>query len=155
MLHLLFKIGKERYALSCRRILRIVPWVRLRRLPLGPACILGLLNYRDHSVPVIDLGQLFEDAPTLPELSSRIILTDCPVAEAETKLMGFLAAEVLEVVTIDPQDIKPSGVHLEQAPCLGPIQIRDGEMVQILDLQTLLPADLRSALRENPLSLDS
>ena len=56
------------------RIVEIVPRVELRSVPHAPVFLAGLLGYRGHVVPVIDLCLLLDVAPCRDCLSTRIIL---------------------------------------------------------------------------------
>ncbi len=60
MVALLFEVDGQRYGLDVTQVLKVLPYVRLRRLPHVPEYVAGVFRYRGAMVPVIDLSQLIE-----------------------------------------------------------------------------------------------
>jgi chemotaxis-related protein WspB len=77
MLLLNFTAGPNRYAIDVTRVVELVPRVELRLIPHAPPALAGLLGYRGHVVPVIDLGILLGASACRYCLSTRIILVRC------------------------------------------------------------------------------
>ena len=61
---------------QCRQIIELVPHVELTAIPHAPSFLTGLLGYRGHVIPVIDLGLLLNSVPCRHCLSTRIILVN-------------------------------------------------------------------------------
>src|SRR5437868_3285926 len=101
MLVLTFQVGQERLALDVRRIIEVVPRVRLQRPAGAPEWLAGLFVYRGFVLPVIDLHSLAAAGPCPPCLSSRIIIVP-HFWQGEQRLLGLLAAQVADVRDIDP-----------------------------------------------------
>src|SRR5438445_146788 len=78
MLFLLFKLGKERYALSASRVVEVLPLVDLKQLPQAPNGVAGVFNYRGRPVPALDLCALTLGHSSSELLSTRIIIVNYP-----------------------------------------------------------------------------
>ncbi|MBC7685124.1 MAG: chemotaxis protein CheW, partial [Bdellovibrionales bacterium] len=55
---LVFSIGPDRYALRLGAIVRVLPVLALKQVPLAPAFVAGLMDLQGEPVPVIDLSLL-------------------------------------------------------------------------------------------------
>jgi chemotaxis-related protein WspB len=146
MLYLLFQLGQERYALSCQRIERILPRVRLKALPHAPPCVAGLLDCREKIIPVIDLCALATGQPASRRLSSRIILVNYRAHAESGHLLGLLAEDVTETLQMTEEDLAPTGLKVEQAPYLGKVASSERRMIQIIEVDRLLPPSLQDSL---------
>ena len=131
MLFLHFQIGDDGFALAADRIVEILPLVELKQERHAPDEIAGSFDYRGRFIPVIDLCVLELGRPSRPRLSTRIIMVRLP--EDET-MIGLIAENATETLRLDPADFAPF------AP--GP-----RGLVQHVDLESLLPARLRSFAR--------
>lgn len=134
-LMLIFEVAGQRHALSCERIIEVVPWVRLHEVSTGPTWLRGLFPYRGVLTPVADLGQLLAGTRSVNLLSSRIALLRVPSQRGEPSLMGLLAEKMTEVrpLRIDTA-APPVSSHSE----LGRLLIEDGRLLQVIDEQRLL-----------------
>ncbi len=146
MLHILLKLGNEPYALPARQVVRIVPMLQLKTLPQAPACVAGLLDYRGAVTPVIDLCALALGRPSSPRLSTRILLVSYPITRHDQRLLGLLAEDVTETVELDVKKAAPSGVTVADAPYLGKVATTEYGMVQLIEVEQLLPSSLRQSL---------
>ncbi len=146
MLSLLFRLGSERYAIPCKRVERIVPMVRLKQMPQAPPYLAGLLNYRQRIVPVLDLCVLSSQKPAANRLSSRIILAKYPATQDSERLLGLLAEEVTETDIFDEARLVEPGVSVEGAPYLGRVVSGSEGMIQLIEIDQLIPAAVREAL---------
>lgn len=123
MLHLLFRIGPERYALAARHVQEVLPLLQLRPWPGAMAGVAGLCRYRGQALPVLDPGLLVGAAPAAALLSTRIL-----VLRLESELLGLLAEDATEAGTLDPAPFASAG--LRGAAWLGPLLQSAGELVQ-------------------------
>src|SRR5215471_3950352 len=55
----LFRLGKEGYALEVMRVQEVLDMQSLTEVPGGPKYLLGVINLRGHVVPVYDLRMPF------------------------------------------------------------------------------------------------
>ena len=141
-----FCLGAGRYFLEVARIIEVVPWVELRKIPLTAACVAGLLNYRGTVAPVIDLAELLEQRPAADRLSSRIILVKYPGKDGSSHVLGLLAEKVLEVKKISTTALTEPGLAVEAAPYLGKVDLETGGLDQLIELEKLLPESLQAQL---------
>lgn len=146
MLYLLLRMGHARYALEARRIVEVVPRVELKPLPHSAAYVAGLFDYRGTLVPVIDLCRLTDGYACRDYLTSRIVLVDYPGAGGIRHTLGLLAEQVTETAKLEDNDFQPSGLRQPDAPYLGPYQHNDATLVQRLEIEHILPEDLRRNL---------
>src|SRR5437764_13299842 len=115
MLALIFRVGKERYALDAGDLVEVLPRVACRRLEHAPAHVAGVMLLRGAPTPVIDLVELFAGRPAIDELASRIMIVKYGTGRA----LGLVAEHVTEVADLDESRAAPAGVALPDAPYLG------------------------------------
>jgi chemotaxis-related protein WspB len=140
---LVFHIGSDRYGLRLGAIARVLPAAGLKQLPLAPAFVAGILDFHGEPVPVIDLSQLAGAPAQQLWFDTRIILIDYPV-DGGTRALGMLAEHVAGIETIDPDSLSGSGVA--SAPFLGRVAGGEAGMLQLVEPEGLLTADVRALL---------
>jgi chemotaxis-related protein WspB len=79
-------------------------------------------------------------------LSSRIALINYSAGNDSFHLLGLLAERIMETLTLKKQDVLPTGVKLEDAPYLCEVANTERGLVQLIDLERLLPESVRSQL---------
>ncbi|WJW74745.1 chemotaxis protein CheW [Thiohalobacter sp. IOR34] len=146
MLYLALQLGEERYLLTVRPIVEILPFVRLRRLPQADPLLAGLLDYRGTALPVLDLVWLAVERSSRPLLTTRIILVDLPLADGGRQRVGLLAEQVEETLALDDSAFQASGVKARNAPWLGPVAQHGGGLIQRIELDRLLSPAEQQAL---------
>jgi len=140
MLLLLFRMGKERYALDASQVIEVVPLAELKTVPKAPAYVAGVLNYRGHPVPVIDLSQLNLGRASEVCMSTRIVLVPYGAGAADAHMLGLVAEHVTETVKMAPGVFTDPGIAVPDAPYLGDVANDQDGMLQLMDVQRLLPA---------------
>ncbi len=149
MLFILFRLGREQYALNAAHIIEVIPRLPLRPQPGAPDFVAGLLNFRGKIVPVLDLGALTLGTPCVGQLSTRIILIDYSLKSGAKKILGLIAEAVTDAVEREPQEFV--AVAAGQASHLGKIALDDGGMVQCILPEHILPPSLETLLfKESP-----
>ena len=146
MLLLSFHIGTERYALPAIDIVEILPLATLKNIPRAPDFIIGLLNYRGTTSPIIDICKIIEQRSCNKVLSSRIIMLKYLDTNNTHHTIGITAEKVTETLQVEQSDFQTSGVIVKDAPFLGPIINKDNEMIQFIETKNLLPDDVQSIL---------
>lgn len=141
---LVFHIGDDRYGLRLREVVRVVPLLELKQLPLAPAPVVGLMDFHGASVPVVDLCLACGQASAQDHFDTRIIVVDYRAPEGSTHMLGLRAERVLGVQQIDTAQLTASGV--KAAPFLGQVAGDSQGMLQLVELEQLLPSSLRIAL---------
>ena len=141
---LIFHIGPDAYGLRLDAIVRVLPLLELKRLPLAPHAVAGLMDYQGAPVPVIDLSALASLAPCQDYFDTRIVLVDYAAPDGARHLLGLLAEQVRGIRELAPEALLAAGVRA--APFLGPVASAADGMVQLVEPERLLPAALRAAL---------
>ena len=149
MLLLTMNIGKERYGIDANAIIEVIPLVQLDQVPLIDDCILGIFNYRGMPTPVIDLCHLFTQVYCDKKLSSRIIITDIPISDSETRKIGLVAECVTEVIKCNTDRLMNSGIKSENAQFLGSVYKHGNDLIQIIDSIKILPESIANQLSSN------
>ncbi len=140
---LAFHIGADRYGLPLAAIERVLPVMDMKRVPLAPDFVAGLVDLHGTPVPVIDLSRLAGIVPEQVWLDTRIILVNYPTAHGSA-LLGLMAEHVAGVEAIDGAALHDSGV--DGAPFLGQVSSSASGMLQLVELDELLPPDVRALL---------
>lgn len=148
MIFLVFEMDGNPFALAANRIHRIIPFVSTRKLPHAPESVAGLLEYRGASVPVLDLSILMGFGPSPVNLSTRTILTHYIDSESSKPhgLLGLVAPEAIETIKISPSALTAKGIDIRNAPYLGAIASTEGQFIQTLELDSILPEELKKSL---------
>jgi chemotaxis-related protein WspB len=148
MLFLLFYLGDDRYLLETQRVVQVLPLVQWKAVPQAPAGVAGLFNYRGSPVPLIDLGQLALGRPSRRHMSTRIILVEyCATVSKDpdnTRLLALLAEKITTTLQRSHTEFTVTGV--DGAPYLGPVTTDAVGIMQRVEVEHLLPTDLRDLL---------
>jgi chemotaxis-related protein WspB len=146
MLFLLFQLGNDRYALEAGRVVEVVPYLALKKIPQAPRGVAGLFNYRGRPVPAVDLCELTLGHPAGERLSTRIIIVNYSSGNGRTHLLGLIAEHATEMLRKNADDFVPSGVNIDAAPYLGPVLMDSHGAIQWIQEQRLLSENVRALL---------
>lgn len=142
---LLFHIGRDRYGLPLAGIVRVLPLLELKQLPLTPDYVAGLMDLHGTPVPVIDLSRLAGLPAAAAQFDTRIVIVDYRAPGGETvHALGLLASQVRGIADIDTEKLDDSG--MATAPFLGQVASDADGIVQLVELAHLLPPDVRALL---------
>lgn len=141
---LIFHIGADRYGLRLGDVVRVLPLVELKHLPLAPAPVAGLLDLHGKSVPVIDLCRAAGLGDSAERFDTRIIVVNYRAPDGQCHALGLRAEHVLGVQEVHDAQLADSGV--QAAPFLGQVASDARGMLQLVELERLLPAELRALL---------
>ena len=134
VLHLIFRLDGEAYALEASRIAEILPWVDALQAAQGAAGGVNAINYRGGVVALIDLAVLTLGRTAERRLSTRIVLAHAPQSG---KLVGLIAENATEITRIAPGDFKTTGLAGPGRDHLGPIAIGPHGPIQRIELDRL------------------
>ncbi|MGO4382367.1 chemotaxis protein CheW [Pseudoduganella sp. RAF53_2] len=141
---LVFHIGHDRYGLPLQVVQRVLPLLELKALPMAPDAVAGMMNLHGATVPVIDLSRASGGPPARQHFDTRIVLVDYTDPEGAVHALALLAERVQGVQEVSEQALQPSGVRA--APFLGAVAGDSEGIVQLVELDQLLPAALRALL---------
>ena len=122
---LVFHIGIDRYGLRLAAIVRVLPLLELKQLPLVPDYVAGL-------------------APAALQFDTRIVVVDYHAANGTSHALGLMASRVRGIVEIDEGKLADSGVAT--APFLGQVASDADGMLQLIELEQLLSPEVRALL---------
>lgn len=145
MLHLVFRLGNERYVLASANIVEVLPVPVLRAIPGVPETVPGVFRYRGTLVPVLDLGLLVNGQPVARE-KSRIALVRYGAQGDAFRLLGLLVEAATGLLSLREQEFTASPVT-SSARYAGPVATDSIGMLQRIELEQLVPDDLWERLR--------
>ena len=141
---LVFHIGDDRYGLRLAAIVRVLPLLELKQLPLTPDYVAGLMDLHGEPVPVIDLSRLAGFAPAALQFDTRIVVVDYRAPHGGKHALGLMASRVRGIADVNQDQLGDSGVA--SAPFLGQVASDADGMLQLIELDHLLPAEVRALL---------
>ncbi len=104
--YMTFKLGEEVYGTGIQSVREIIRVLQITRVPRASAFIRGVINLRGKVIPVIDLRLKF--GMTATEITEQTVVIVVQVSEGAHPLtMGVLVDQVLEVLSIDSDQIAP------------------------------------------------
>jgi len=145
--YLTLGLTDEVLALPVQQVREILEALPVARLPHAPKHLLGMLDLRGQSVPVIDLRLWLGMEATNDADSTRIIVVDTRT-DAGGALFGLKADRVFEVTALDSPDLEaaPEIGGKWRREALAGIGRRNGTFVVVLDLVRLLDAERAAML---------
>ncbi len=135
-----FKLADEEYGLEILKVREIIGLMDITRVPRTAEFIKGVINLRGKVEPVIDLRFKFGMEGIEPTDQTVIIVVQYTSGGRDTT-MGILVDEVLEVLSIAPEEIEQppnfgSGA-LDTDFILG-VGKQDKRVIFLLDIGTIL-----------------
>lgn len=135
---LIFRVGDLICAAEVTAVREILPDIQATRIPGASEAVRGLINVRGELLTLVDAGALFAGGvragagPTL-------------VVTAGARTVAFAVDEVLDLVSLDAEDLSPRedlpGVDARLVRAVGR---RGGSSFVVLDLDALLEPILTS-----------
>jgi purine-binding chemotaxis protein CheW len=135
-----FVVGDVRYAVPIEAVREIVNPLPLVELPATAADVLGVADYRDEVVPVVDLRKRFGLPPLPVTRKTKWIVLDSAHGQMGAQGAGKLVAIVVDGVT---EVFRSDDSALRPAPATGNADARrgiagvatfEGELVFVLDV---------------------
>ncbi len=145
MLLLTFTVAGDRYAISATLIEQVLPPLPVRRIPGADPAIAGILDHRGAAVPVVDLTMLYTGSPSPRKLSTRILIVGF---NKNNKLyrLGLLVTEATDTLSVEDTQLQNSNVASGSKMGLGSVLIHEGEWLQLVQPEHLLPESLNAVL---------
>ena len=155
MLFLSVRVGRDYYAIPTADIVEILPLVNLKSIPQAPHGVVGLLDMRGTAVPVVDLSLLATGVKSRASMTTRIALLNYRPDGHSSDLLGLVAEEMTDTFQAVENDFVESGVDTPQAAYLGPVIKRGDRIVQRVDIEQLIPPQVRAVLFQSVKSQES
>lgn len=148
MLILGLNIGHERYGIKATHVIEVVPFIKLKKVPLADKAIKGIFDYRGSPTPVIDLCQLFEARNSSRNLSTRIVIINYKTLQGTSRSIGLIAEQVTDVMQCETDKIVSSGIQTKQNNFLGEVVKYQDDIIQLIDTHHVLPESIRNQLAD-------
>ena len=104
--YLTLGLDGETFGIGIRHVREILDMRPISKLPHAPNFLLGMIDVRGSSYPIVDLRTKL-DLPEVPATdATRIIILDVPL-DGRLVGVGFVADRVFEVTGIDESQIEP------------------------------------------------
>jgi len=135
-------IEREVFGVPVEAVLEILDMQPLFRVPEAPPYMLGLIDLRGRSVPVLDLRTKLGLPAIAPTETTRILVLEVEVSGRQL-VLGLVADRVFEVMALAANEIEPApdiGVRWRSDYIRG-VGHRDARFVIIFDLPRLFQTD--------------
>jgi chemotaxis-related protein WspB len=142
MLYVIVRVAGSTYGIEARWIREVVPRIPLRPLPGSPHYLAGVFDHAGVVVPVLDLGLLFAGMPCPERLNTRILLIDDPQRNGAIPRIGVIAENIYELRELDESAETRDDLTLALEPYLGRFLRLDGQLIQTVLIDKLVPAEL-------------
>jgi purine-binding chemotaxis protein CheW len=143
-------IEEEVFAVPVDSVLEILDLRKVSRIPEAPPYMLGLIDLRGRSVPVLDLRVKLGLQPLSATDSTRILVIEVTMS-GRSLVLGLVADRVIEVLALGQGEIEPApdiGVRWRSDYIQG-VGRRGGNFIVIFDLPRLFSTEEAVAL-QNP-----
>ncbi|TNC05784.1 chemotaxis protein CheW [Methylobacterium terricola] len=150
--YLTLGLGRETFGIDIENVQEILDYRAPAALPQAPAFLVGMIDVRGQSYPVVDLRTKLGLPPEAPTPATRIILLNIPMAE-RTMRVGFVADRVFEVTELDRAEMEaaPEVGGRWRSSYIAGIGRRGDAFVVVFDLARLMAGD-EPALAGRPLA---
>ena len=134
-----FGVDGDFFAAPVDRVQEILDLRKISRLPHAPRTLLGMIDVRGQSIPVVDLRRCLGIEDQQDDLSTRILLLHVNL-RGSWMVIGLKADRVYEVAEFDDdeREVPPDAVAPGRLEIVSGIAWRNGELVTMLDLDRLL-----------------
>jgi purine-binding chemotaxis protein CheW len=142
-------IEQEVFGVAVESVLEILDMRPIFRVPEAPRFLLGLIDLRGRSVPVLDLRAKLGLPAIAATETTRILVLEVEVT-GRALVLGLVADRVFEVMALKADDIEPPpdiGIRWRSDYIRG-VGHRDGRFVIIFDLARLFSTEEAMSITE-------
>ncbi|MDX9754843.1 MAG: chemotaxis protein [bacterium] len=129
---LIFGIGEERFGINVAKVREVIKLPKITKPPQTNPMIEGVMNLRDHIIPLVNLRIAMEYPVKVPQDSDRVI-----VSEYHQQWFGFIVDNVDTIVRISWKDIEPPPQTHHHGAILTGVAHHGEELILMLDVETL------------------
>jgi purine-binding chemotaxis protein CheW len=139
-------VGEELFAAPVGQVQEILELSPITRAPRAPRSLLGIIDVRGRSVPVLDLRDLLDLPGGADDVHTRIVVLSLD-GPGGGRVVGLKSDRVFEVTALDEGALDaPPGVRGgEAASVIRGIGRRRGRFVTVLDIDRLIDGELGPA----------
>lgn len=135
-------IGEESFAIPIAHVQEILDLRPIARLPHAPHGLIGLIDVREQSMPVMDLRAMLGLPAMAAAPDTRILVLQLEL-EGRALRLGLVVDRVFEVTALDTAslDARPEIGRRWRSDCIAGIGRRRGGFVILLDVHRLIGED--------------
>ncbi len=143
-----FKLGKELFAVSVKKVLEVLQQQHITEIPDMPEYIKGVINFRGDILPIFDARLKFNLHINEQDESQSVIIVLDLASESKSMRIGAVVDGVKDVLTFDENDVKPvpeMGLKYNAEYISGMIKVGES-FIMILDVDKVFTTDEVSIL---------
>ncbi|WP_462382396.1 chemotaxis protein CheV [Pseudomonas sp. Marseille-QA0892] len=131
---LMFRLhGRQLFAINVFKVQEVLQLPKLTLMPQRHRCVVGVINLRGHTLPVVDLSQAIGLRPLVPDEKSTIIVT-----EYNRSVQAFLVGSVDRIINLNWESIQPPPGGAGRQHYLTAITKVDSQIVEVIDVEKVL-----------------
>jgi len=104
--YVLLTLADEIFAINVHKVLEVLEYQHITKVPQAPDFISGVINFRDEILPVINTRMKFNLPQVTASNKNVIVVLDLKSNDNEV-LVGAIADGVSDVIEVSEQEIKP------------------------------------------------
>ena len=132
-----FKFGDGEYCIDLNAVQEIKSWIHVLESPDSAGYEKGAVDLRGVLVPVLDISSKLGTSNSAPNKQSIVI-----ILKLNTKLVGILADNASDILTLSPSQINPAPKDKENF--VAGLIPKENSMVTLLDLQKIFDTETLS-----------
>lgn len=135
-----FSLEDSLYAVTVHRVQEILDVRPIARMPGTPPHLLGVIDLRGATVPVVDMRVLLGLPPRQDDPQTRILVVHLEATEAADAVIGLRTDRVIDVACLDEDSAQPLSEGQRRAwdaVSIHSVGRRNGQVVGIIDLDGL------------------
>lgn len=105
--YLTFELGGELFSISVFKVIEIIEYPEITKVPNSPDYLLGVINLRGNVIPLVDTRHKFMMDTTKHDENTSVVILEL-VIDDEKMLVGGVVDKVLDVINLSDEQIKPS-----------------------------------------------
>lgn len=148
--YLTFDLGGELFAISVFKVVEIIEYPEVTRVPNAPEYLLGIINLRGNVIPLIDTRQKFAMNTVQNKSDQSVIIMEL-LMEGEKIVVGGLVDDVLDVIELSTDQVKPYpslGSKYKPIFVLGMGTLLD-KFYMLIDIDSVFSTEEIILLKEN------
>ena len=137
--YLSFRLGKESYAVSVKKVLEVLQKQLITEVPNTPDYVKGVINFRGEIIPIIEMRRKLNISERLAEQKYVTIILELNIGDIETKI-GAVVDGVKDVIIVPQKKIQkiPKPAHnLKTQFLTGRFKINDN-YTMLMDFDKVL-----------------
>lgn len=127
-----FSLDDQRFAFDVKRVTKVVRAMQITQLPEAPELVLGIIDIRGETLPVIDIRKRFHLAARELALDDRLVIVQGQLP------MAFIADAVHGVLSLVPEQYQnPSDLYPGLERYIAGVGKHEQETIIIFDISIL------------------